>query len=55
MKDIKEIKGIKDKLDLKEQKARIKKLEKEAAEGEHNTTAQAITVTIEGGADEYAK
>ncbi len=52
LKDLRDLKGIKDKLDEQEQKARIKKLQKEA---EEERTDNSITVTMEGGADEYSK
>lgn len=52
LKDIRELKGIKDKLDEQEQKARIKKLQKEAQE---EKTDNSITVVIEGDAGEYSK
>jgi cell division protein YceG involved in septum cleavage len=53
LKDLRELKGIKDKLDVKEQKARIRKLEKEAEAEEKEDNE--IKVTIEGGLDEYSK
>ena len=45
LKDIKEIKGIKSDIDLKEQEARIDKLRKEIEDGEANTS---VTVKLEG-------
>ena len=51
LKDIKEIKGIKSELDLKEQIARIDKLRKEAMEENADTE---IEVTMEEEADKYA-
>ena len=53
LKDLRELKGIKDNLDVKEQKARIRKLEKEASEDDK--TDNEIIVKIEGGLDEYSK
>ena len=51
LKDIKDIKGIKADIDLKEQEARIAKLQKEAeADVDKNS---AISITIEGGDDEW--
>lgn len=53
LKDLKDIKGIKSEIDLKEQEARIAKLQKEAiAEEKENNE---IKVTIECGLDEYSK
>jgi transposase len=52
LKDLRELKGIRDELDEKEQIARIRKLQKEA---EEEKTDNSITVTMEGGADEYSK
>lgn len=52
LKDIKEIKGIKSEIDMKEQEARIDKLRKEI-EGDDNTD-RTITVTIEGDVKNYA-
>ncbi len=52
LKDLKDIKGIKSDIDLKEQEARIAKLQKEAmAEEKHDNE---IKVTIEGGLEEYS-
>ena len=52
LKDLKDIKGYKSAMDLKEQEARIAKLEKEAqAEKQDNE----IRVTIECDLDEYSK
>lgn len=53
LKDLKELKGIKDKLDLREQKARIKKLEREAEADEK--TDNNVHVVIDNGLDEYSK
>lgn len=51
LKDIKEIKGIKSDIDLKEQEARIAKLQKEAeADTDKNSS---VSITIEGGDDEW--
>ena len=52
LKDLKEIKGFKSDLDLKEQEARIAKLEKEAAATEDTT--KEIAITIEGGDSSWA-
>ena len=53
LKDLKDIKGYKSAIDLKEQEARIAKLEKEAM-AEDNQDNE-IKVTIECGLDEYSK
>lgn len=53
LKDLKDIKGYKSAIDLKEQEARIAKLEKEAL-AESNQDNE-IKVTIECGLDEYSK
>lgn len=53
IKDIKEIKGYKTELDLKEQKARIARLEKEAM-GEEQESKD-INVVISDGLEEYSK
>ena len=53
LKDLKEVKGIKDKLDVKEQKARIKNLEKEAEADEK--TDNNVHVVMDDGLDEYSK
>lgn len=51
LKDIKDIKGIKSDIDLKEQEARIAKLQKEAeADTDKNSS---VSITIEGGDDEW--
>ena len=51
LKDIKDIKGIKSDIDLKEQEARIAKLQKEAeADADKNSS---VSITIEGGDDEW--
>lgn len=52
LKDLKDIKGIKSDIDLKEQEARIAKLQKEAQAEE---TDSEIKVTIEGDIDLYSK
>lgn len=48
LKDIKDIKSVKSELDLEEQKARIKSLQKQI---EAETTDKTVKVVIEGGAD----
>lgn len=53
LKDLKDIKGIKSDIDLKEQEARIAKLIKEAQAEEKQDNE--IKVTIECGLDEYSK
>ena len=53
LKDLKDIKGYKSAIDLKEQEARIAKLEKEAM-AESNQDNE-IIVTIEGGLEDYSK
>ena len=53
LKDLKEIKGYKSEIDLKEQEARIAKLVKEAQDDEKGDNE--IKVTIVGGLDEYSK
>ena len=53
LKDIKEIQMIRSDADLREQEARIKKLQKEAEEDTPNR--EPIKVIIEGGASEYSK
>ena len=51
LKDIRDIKGIKSPMDLKEQEARIAKLQKEAeADADKNSS---VSITIEGGDDEW--
>ena len=50
LKDIKEIKGLKSEIDLREQEARIDKLRKDAME---ENTDKTITVIMEGGIEEY--
>ena len=51
LKDIKDIKGIKSDIDLKEQNARIAKLQKDAeADADKNNS---VSITIEGGDDEW--
>ena len=53
LKDIRDIKGIKSNIDLREQEARIAKLQKEALAEEKQDSE--IKVTIECGLDEYSK
>lgn len=51
LKDIKDIKGVKSPIDLKEQEARIAKLQKDA---EANADKDAeVVITIEGGDDDW--
>ena len=50
LKDIKEVKGLKSEIDLREQEARIDKLRKDAMEENVDKT---ITVVMEGGIEEY--
>jgi L-fucose mutarotase/ribose pyranase (RbsD/FucU family) len=50
LKDIKDIKGLKSDIDLREQEARIEKLRKDAMEEEKDKT---ITVVMEGDIDSY--
>ena len=51
LKDIKDIKGIKSDIDLKEQEARIAKLQKDAeADADKNSS---VSITIEGGDDDW--
>jgi hypothetical protein len=51
LKDIKDIKGLKPEIDIREQEARIDKLRKDAME--ENTDTE-IEVTMDEGVDEYA-
>ena len=51
LKDIKDIKGIKSDIDLKEQEARIAKLQKDAEE--NNNRNSEVVITIEGGDEEW--
>ena len=51
LKDIKDIKGIKSDIDLKEQEARIAKLQKDA-EAESNKDNE-VVITIEGGDEDW--
>lgn len=52
LKDIRDMKGIKDKLDVKEQKARIAKLERESqSEGDK---PKEVVIKIEGGDDSWS-
>ena len=53
LKDLKDIKGYKSAIDLKEQEARIAKLEKEAMAEEKQDNE--IKVTIECGLEDYSK
>lgn len=53
LKDLKDIKGIKSDIDLKEQEARIAKLQKEALPEEDNK--KEIVITIEGGDESWSK
>ena len=53
LKDLKDIKGYKSTIDLKEQEARIAKLQKEAMPDENQD--KEIKVTIECGLDVYSK
>ena len=53
LKDLKDIKGIKSDIDLKEQEARIAKLQKEAMTEEQQDNV--IKVIIEGGLEDYSK
>ena len=53
LKDLKDIKGVKSDIDLKEQEARIAKLQKEAMAEEKGDNE--VKVTIEGDLDEYSK
>lgn len=52
LKDIKDIKGIKSDMDLKEQEARIDKLRKEAEEEQSDTS---VTVIYEGDIEKWSK
>lgn len=52
LKDLKDIKGIKSDIDLKEQEARIAKLQREAQEEKED---KEIVVTIQGDLEEYSK
>ena len=52
LKDIRDIKGIKSKLDIKEQEARIDKLRKEAMGEQGNTS---VTVKFEGEIEQWSK
>ena len=51
LKDIKDIKGLKSDIDLREQEARINKLRKEAEEEQKDTM---VTVILGGEAEDYA-
>ena len=52
LKDIKDIKGLKSDIDLREQEARIEKLRKDAMEEQENTS---VTVKFEGDIEEWSK
>ncbi len=52
LKDIREIKGVKSEADMREQEARIAKLQREAQEEQKDNE---ITVTIEGDLELYSK
>lgn len=52
LKDIREIKGVKSEADMREQEARIAKLQREAQEEQRDNE---ITVTIEGDLEIYSK
>lgn len=52
LKDIREIKGVKSEADMREQEARIAKLQREAQEDQRDNE---ITVTIEGDLEIYSK
>ena len=52
LKDLKDIKGVKSDIDLKEQEARIAKLQREAQEEKED---KEITVTIADSLEEYSK
>lgn len=52
LKDIREIKGVKSEADMREQEARIAKLQREAQEEQRDNE---ITVTIEGDLELYSK
>lgn len=53
LKYLKECKGVKSDLDIKEQQARIKKLEKEAAEQTNET--QSVIVRLDGDIEKWSK
>lgn len=53
IKDLREIKGIKSDVDLREQEARIAKLEKEASETEDKS--KEVVIRIEGGDDSWSR
>lgn len=53
LKDLKDIKGFKSDIDLKEQNARIAKLEKEA--NEQKTETQSVVVRLEGDIERWSK
>lgn len=53
LKNIRETQMIRSDQDIREQEARIAKLQKEAQKDEHNT--EPIRVIIDSGADEYSK
>ena len=52
LKDIKDIKGLKSEIDLREQEARIDKLRKDAMDEQENTS---VTVKFEGDIEKWSK
>ena len=52
LKDIKDIQGIKNPIDIEEQRARIAKLRKEA---EDEDKVSEVIISIEGGEDSWAE
>lgn len=52
LKDIKDIKGLKSEIDIREQEARIDKLRKDAMEEDGNTS---VTVRFEGDIEKWSK
>lgn len=55
LKDLKEIKGIKSKADIREQEARIRNLEKMADKNDDESSKKDVTVHFVGDAEEYSK
>lgn len=53
LKDIKEVQMVRSEADMREQEARIAKLRKEAEKSENEKPS--ITITLEGGLEDYAK
>ena len=53
LKDIKEVQMVRSEADMREQEARIAKLRREAES--QNKDKQSITITLEGGLEDYAK